>query len=419
MMAIQSLTGFFNQEIPFLDALLDHRINCVSGLYYSKGNAKNPGQSFIDFGSDPTHRAISDSLGAKILSVTNKSAPIFSQIGWTPPPLLSDRLGLILGLRYNRDIRHGAGVKGDYSFRNTQFLPAFTANYRWSGDLTTYAKVATGYRAGYRGLEADYSGTVGPESLKSYEVGMKSYFLDRRVRFNAAAFVTKYKDRQVSIGVPSDVPAVHIFTTLNAGRQSVKGIELEALMEPIDDLTLALNYAHLHNHVDYLSAFGGGLYDKTGNPVSPYTAGDNIGDTYPVAPTPADSIGASVDYTVLHFSENTLTAHLDFRYQSYIAQTASAAPGHELIRLPSCGLPNGRLAWTFELPGNHHAKISAWSRNLTDKCYLTSNFPTGDNGSSVPTFVGDIPGYTTTVIQAWSEPRSYGIDLSYRFLLSC
>ena len=95
----------------------------------------------------------------------------------------------------------GALVEDDIS--NSQdfdrFNPAFTANYHWTDDLSTYAKVATGYRAGGSSESGiDFSQTYGPEKVTNYELGLKSYWLERRVRANAALFRMDYQDMQIA-----------------------------------------------------------------------------------------------------------------------------------------------------------------------------------------------------------------------------
>src|SRR5262249_29395247 len=74
-----------------------------------------------------------------------------------------------------------------------------------------------------------------PETAVTYELGLKTEALHRRVRLNAAIFDTEYKDMQVSqlIGLG--------FTTSNAGKSRIRGLELEVDFMPIDRLTLGVS----------------------------------------------------------------------------------------------------------------------------------------------------------------------------------
>jgi outer membrane receptor protein involved in Fe transport len=62
--------------------------------------------------------------------------------------------------------------------RYTKFNPAFIVAYDWDVELSTYLRIATGYKAGSSselGPVDEFSNTVEPENVVSYEVGLKSY----------------------------------------------------------------------------------------------------------------------------------------------------------------------------------------------------------------------------------------------------
>src|SRR5690625_8040401 len=73
--------------------------------------------------------------------------------------------------------------------RYSRFNPALTVNYNWTDDLSTYAKVVTGYKAGGASESSaigQFHHTFSPEDVISYELGLKSHWLDRKLRLNAA-----------------------------------------------------------------------------------------------------------------------------------------------------------------------------------------------------------------------------------------
>lgn len=70
---------------------------------------------------------------------------------------------------------------------------------------------------------------------------MKSQFLDNKLRFNVAAFQSKYKD--IQINVQSDPTNVRITDVLNAGKATVKGIEADLTLAPVRELRFTINYA--------------------------------------------------------------------------------------------------------------------------------------------------------------------------------
>ena len=79
-----------------------------------------------------------------------------------------------------------------------------------------------------------------PETADSFEIGVKSEFLDNRVRFNLTGFHVKYNDLQRQLNVPLVVNGAPNQVTIfvNAASATVKGIEAELTAQPTDGLTL-------------------------------------------------------------------------------------------------------------------------------------------------------------------------------------
>ena len=90
----------------------------------------------------------------------------------------------------------------------------FKAAYRWSDDVMTYGSAARGYKAGgfnldrVQSINGLSSGTQGitpvddtsfpGEFVDSYELGMKTNWMDGNLLFNAALFYQKYTDFQLN-----------------------------------------------------------------------------------------------------------------------------------------------------------------------------------------------------------------------------
>jgi len=84
-----------------------------------------------------------------------------------------------------------------------------------------------------------------PEFLWSYEVGVKSQWLEKRLRLNVDAFYYDYSDLQVELFTP---PA-NAFTQ-NAAAASVKGLEAEFVGRPLPSVDLYANIAYLDAQYD-------------------------------------------------------------------------------------------------------------------------------------------------------------------------
>jgi iron complex outermembrane receptor protein len=408
-------THHFSQELTAVGSLLDDRLNYTAGLYYFEEKGSSDGVAEI-----PSYHYTS----ATHLNGTATSYAAYGQTTWTPA-MLEGRLDLTLGARYTKDKREArrfqtvyglpttdSGTGGDIEFH--RFNPSFTASYRWSDDLSTYAKVATGYRAGgfYEAAPVDEFGrTFDPEELTSFELGLKSYWLDHRLRLNVAAFEARYKDMQLTLQVdPINVGTTQIY---NAGRSTIRGIETELLATLVEDLVLSLNYSYLDTTFDRVDVVAGTIFDNATNPASPYRPGDNIKNLFVLPHAPRHSIDIGVDYVVWRFAKGSVDTHLDYRWQDRAYQTPAAGsdvPGRDFNSQDPYGLLNGRISLTLDLPRGDSATLALWGKNIAHKDYQQHVITTG-----TPVATAIQPAGYASNAEAWSEPASWGIEVQYRY----
>ncbi|MCC7410281.1 MAG: TonB-dependent receptor, partial [Gammaproteobacteria bacterium] len=123
----------------------------------------------------------------------------------------------------------------------TNFSPKAGIDVRWSEDLMTYLTITRGFKAGgfnARARNATELEPFSPETVLTYELGIKSTWLDRRLRANAAAFYNDYTDIQVLV-VQADPNTGQILNRVeNAGAADVRGFELELLAQVTSRLEL-------------------------------------------------------------------------------------------------------------------------------------------------------------------------------------
>jgi iron complex outermembrane receptor protein len=395
----------FSQEIQFLGDVLDNRIQYVGGLYYF--DETSTGKNFIilpSFGID------SEPIGR----YKSKSKAAYGQLTWTPG-MFDRRLDLTLGGRYTKDERAGTNFDqianiqiADLATSFHSFNPAFIVNYKWTDDLRSYAKATTGYKAG--GVFFNVSGVsplFKPEHLTTYEVGLKSDWLEHRLRLNTDVFYSKYKDMQQVIPTAVLLDAA----AFNLGRATIKGLDLEILAQPLDDLTLNVSYTYLDPRIDYIPVIAGTIYDHRANPGSPFNIGDNIADLSSIPDASRNSVAVAGDYTFLHFAAGDLGAHVDYRWQSlFYVGTASTGPAvgqrDECGAVGSHGTVSARLTWSSTLSRGQRATCSVWGKNLADNRHQQIVFYGTDGG---------IPGNLTSKSVFWSEPLSYGVSLGWEF----
>ena len=113
----------------------------------------------------------------------------------------------------------------------TNLRHASVCAIEFSDNLMAYATYSTGYRAG------GFNGRVNsveeatqpydPETVDNIEVGIKSEWMDSRVRFNASYFVMNYDDKQEELQLPSDTGTGQKTVVTNASEATIQGLEFE------------------------------------------------------------------------------------------------------------------------------------------------------------------------------------------------
>ncbi|MDQ8027156.1 MAG: TonB-dependent receptor [Brevundimonas sp.] len=236
----------------------------VGGLYYLKEEVSSHQESYNDallgplYGNPTFLRLIDDSL-----ETTSKAA--YANLTWQA----TDALRLSAGVRYTdetKDYARTTSVISSYSLviggvpifpLNTTyaFSPPegsyddtsvmLSADYQLSPDIMAYARFSQGFKSGGfngRANSATEATEYQPETADSYEVGVKTLAWDNRFRLNVAAFSMSYDNFQARVsgvetppggGVPTPVLSV-----LNAGGLDLMGFEIEAALNPIQNLTL-------------------------------------------------------------------------------------------------------------------------------------------------------------------------------------
>ncbi|RMF12151.1 MAG: TonB-dependent receptor [Alphaproteobacteria bacterium] len=119
------------------------------------------------------------------------------------------------------------------------FSPTIGVDYQPHDDFLAYAKWTRGFRSGnYNGRTANPAavGPADPEKVDQIEVGMKGTFLEGRLRVNAAAFWSDFKDIQRPFQRPFGGGLVQDLA--NAGSATILGAELEVTAIPHPDLVL-------------------------------------------------------------------------------------------------------------------------------------------------------------------------------------
>jgi iron complex outermembrane recepter protein len=273
--------------------------------------------------------------------------------------------------------------------RNQGLLPKANLSYTPDKDLLVYGTAAKGFRPGGGNQPIPTTGSLGtqclqnlqalglnsaplgfnPDSVWSYELGEKFRNSDGRVTLNSAAYFENWEHIQQNIPLACGFPF-----TGNAGDAHIYGAEVEIDALLTEGLIASLNGSW--SHARYVE-----------NAVPATTIGERVQNV------PDWTSAASLAYRhpiteAVHF-----LGRVDYAYVGSRIDTTAQAN-----YLPSYALTNIRAG----------AEGSKWSAllyvdNVANKLAQYSNSPAIN--VNVPTF------NRTSVAQ----PRTYGIDVSYKF----
>jgi iron complex outermembrane recepter protein len=135
--------------------------------------------------------------------VENKSYAAYGQSSYS----ITEQLRATLGVRVTHDekgldrrqlaFETNTDIQAEVinSVSSNDVSPRIGFDYQWTPNLMTYVSVAKGYKAGgFNGRASTAAGVneFSPEKVWTYEAGLRSDWLEHRVRFNATAFYSNY-----------------------------------------------------------------------------------------------------------------------------------------------------------------------------------------------------------------------------------
>jgi len=125
------------------------------------------------------------------------------------------------------------------------FSPKISLGYKADPDTLIYSVASEGYRFGNPNSIFPLAGFDTPagwksDSLRNYELGVKTALFERRLKLDAAAFYIDWDDLQVRLFRPDNLS----YGT-NAGKARIRGAEFSGNWRATDNLDLNLNYTFL------------------------------------------------------------------------------------------------------------------------------------------------------------------------------
>ncbi len=382
----------FSQEFQVLyeaDA-----IQGILGFYYMNANAYN----IFD--------VILGNLGVTSFTfgdVNTKTWAIFGDVNYD----MTETVSLSVGGRYTSDKR-SAEVKrqlflgiGSPAFGNeAAFMLSETANFneqrtydkftpkvslKWqpNDDINVYGSFSQGFKGGGFDPRGDNRARDGfqPETVNSYEIGLKSVLADGRAQANISTFFSDYKDIQVpgSVAIDTDGDGIDddfVGTVTNAGKGEIWGVEFEGTALVSENLTAIANLGYIN--AEYKEWMVEGV---------------NIADTKVFQNTPEWSGYFSLNYELpMNLFGNdgavNLIGAVSFKSKTFIFENPIP-----LLDQDGYALVDASIVWTADDGG---IQVGIHGKNLTNREYKVAgyNFPTLD---VVSAFYGNPLTVTATV----------------------
>ena len=263
------------------------------------------------------------------------------------------------------------------------FSPRVGLRYQFSDDASLYATVSKGYKAGGNSVgnntnsngDPAFAVPYGKETLLNYEFGIKSEFLDRRLRLNAAAFYLDWSDLQLEAFrflTPGDLSSV-FERTINVEDAEARGVELEFLALATDQLTIGGSVGVLETEINSATT-------------AQITGGFEVElQGLPLPKAPELTWNAFGEYRWQLADSNEFWLRVDFIHRDgqfsdveglTIDQTRGPSPNSGLVRnlpfgdfpfrSPDYDLVNVRVGYDTE-----RFSLGAFVENLTDEKYYT------------------------------------------------
>ena len=395
--ALHSVSQEFVNELQLVSQGND-RIDYAAGFFFMNQVQKYNPAIF-------SGEAFDGSFGPNALYQINSKSHVTSLAPYAQARIeIAPKLKLTFGLRYTVDDISGNGsqtyvlggssianlIPGTYVSSSKSFYKLTWKgglDYQFTDNLFGYVSASRGFKgATYNMLPFDPKPTY-PEVLDAYEIGVKSEWLDHKLRVNGSLFYYQLHNPQVIV-----IPQPSVIATENAGAAEVKGLEVQVEAVPVERLKIRFSGSLLDSV--YTSYNNAPFYFPNPNPPFygnyPQVVGNAAGKRLPYAPVASFNLGGDYDWILDGGARVTVGGNYSFQTKVYFQ------PDNQ-VGQSAYGLLDAYVAYTF---ANEPITVKLWGANLTDVQYHNGIVefagPAGDIG-----FVG--------------APLTFGIKAEYSY----
>jgi iron complex outermembrane receptor protein len=312
------------------------------------------------------------------------------------------------------------GVQNFRSLKDSWGALTGTLNLNWQPDRDTlvYAKYSRGYKSGGFLL-----GTLSPvpeadqESVNAYEVGAKKTFM-RTLQVNASAFYNDYKNLQLNVSQLNAARTATASDFVNVDARAY-GLELETVWQPIRNLQFNASYGYLNTRITKGCCFFdpadpsallpgakpvGQAVTLNGVSIQP----QNI-EGSPLYQSPKNKFAINGNYT-FEFDPGDLVLSATYTWTDKTIYQPFGNDG--AFAVPAYGTADFRAIWN---DAQKRYSVIAFVKNAFDKEGFTSTGSTNPAATFGPAAGGAIAQDGVAITRGLIYPRSYGVELQYRF----
>ena len=304
---------------------------------------------------------------------------------------LGEATNATAGLRYTSDKQHIVGAffdnagqqiaKTDGNQRATfnKLTWRLSLDHRFAPHFMGYASYNRGFKGGVFNGSAPRDPAVNPSVLDAYQVGIKSEWLDGKLRLNGSAYWYDYKGIQLAATQGT------ISRLYNAAKGRIKGADLDFEVIPVRHLRLSGGVAYTDaKYTDFPNA-----PTATAKPLGGYTIAPADATGNEMIYTPKWSYNANAIYTI-----PTGLGNFDVAGNYYYNGDYFPDPANQ-FRQKSYHLINASLGWTSS---DDRLSAKLWAKNLNNAHYYNHITVNPQLASASP-----------------SPPRTYGVTLGFKW----
>jgi len=341
----------FSAELKWSGDIMDGGAFLQAGVYYMDEENTTDFRDYLDlafFGAPLPPSTAWLNIADRVMENTTESFAVYAQADIQ----VGENGTLTLGVRYTDEekevdftgtVNSAAMVAAGIPLSQTEdkFTPRIAYAHRFTDQLMMYASATNGFKSGgwnARGSSSTALQAFGPESIWSYELGMRGEWMDGRLRTNITAFYSDLEDLQTTSATQDGQ-----FLTTNAGGLEVPGIEAEITALPTDNWNIFASMGW--QNAEYQDLVGGCTVPNAN--LAAYDPNCNVAEPKR-SPHQTYTLGTSADFSLGGF---TVTPNIMFRYIGAQYPATRSQGYNESVTLMNAGvkvvMPNER--WELNL----------------------------------------------------------------------